>query len=966
MKIRSLSILALAGLLVLVSCKTQKKRGDLGPISQFYHNTTAEFNGYFNADVLITESMLSLDNTYQDNYNKILPVYKYAAVDNPRAAAGPLDQAIEKVTIVVSLHPESIWTDDCYLRMGQAQFLKQDFEASEETFEYLLAEFNPATMASKKTSGKSTKKKKSTRAKSSKKKKLPRAKKKKKKKRRKKSSRKKSTSTPRNTDSDTIKEEEVSETEPTDDDKIGMISLGLTQANYDDVGNGENYGLKHRPAHQEGMLWLARTYIERGDYPAAERLMGQLDRSPNTFEDVRRDLAAVQAHYYIKRKSYDQAVEHLERAIELEKDHLKQARYSFIIAQIHQRQGRMAQAYDSYERVLKFKPEYEMAFSAELNTIRSSWANGFTTADDARQELEKMTKDIKNVEYLDRIYFILATIDLKEGNKDMAIADLRKALDNSQGSGSQKADAYLMLGDLFFESGDYVEAKNYYDSTITVLPQKDEEYPRVKKLADNLTDIAANLEIIALQDSLLAISTMTEEEMRAFAFEIRKKENEARRDALLKQKENTDPRRPVGVPVSRASAGTESTFFAYNDRTLKRGERDFERNWGNRPLVDNWRRSSDISNTDLLDQQEELEIVAAVITDEDIEKVLANVPRTEADIRLANRKVEGALFALGRLYRDRLENNEKSIEALNVMLSRYPESDQRVEAWYYLYLAHTSLGHQAEAQKYYNMIIDNDPNSLFALILTDPEYANKAMDKESRLNQAYDQVYETFSAGNYTEASQLMQAARNEFGTNNTLQARFALLEAMITGNKEGKEAYVDALKDVIARYPSSPEETRAKEILRLLGASVASGPGRSEVNPSDLTGEEDAVFEVELDPTAMHYVIIVFDSQIDLAQAKVKVSDFNKQFYNVDRLKVANMYLGDAEARIPVIVIRRFNGATKAMEFYNTVQQNVEQFLGKDFNYQVYPISQTNYRNVLRSKSVEGYDPFFRANYLN
>ena len=976
MKIRSLSILFLTATLVLASCKTQKSRGDLGPLAQFYQNTTAEFNGYFNADVLLTESLTILETSHQDNYNNVLPVFPYMATDNPRSVADPLDRAIEKVTVVVSLHPESHWTDDCYLLMGKAQFLKQDFESAEETFEYLLAEFNPGSVASTKAGKKSRKKSKEPKAKKPKKRKRVspakrrRQNKRAAKKRAKERERRERLGLPDPTDTETEVAGQETDTEDGDEEYDGgMVSIGLQQPGYDDVGTGENYGLRHRPAHQEGILWLARTYIEREDFPAAERLMSQLERSPNTFEDIRRDLAPIQAHYHMKRENYPQAILYLQTAIGLESDKLKKARYAFIIAQLYEQQGQSAEAFQYYEEVLDYKPGYELTFSAQLNTIRSAWANGFSTADEARNELEKMTRDIKNDDYLDRIYYTLAIIDMQEGNRDGAIANLRKSLDNSRDQSTQRADSYLFLADLYFEQPEFVSAKSYYDSTLAVMPENDEDYQRVRLMSENLTDIAQNIQIIQLQDSLLRISGMSEDEMRAFAFDIIQRRNEAKRQALLNGQNGTNPGDPRSRTMDRPgtrgpTAAGQSTFFAYDDRAVRRGAREFERDWGDRPLVDNWRRSAVITNNDLLTEEEETEIASSVITDEDIESVLADVPRTEQDIALANRQIEGALFSLGRLYRDRLESNPLAIETLTELMRRYPETDQRVEAWYYLYLAYSEEGNRAEAQKYYDLITSNAPNSTFALILTDPEYANKAMDKEAQLNAYYDEVYTVFQAGNYQQAGSMIVEAREQFGTNNPLQARFALLDAMVTGNKDGKDAYVEALKTVIARYPNSPEETRAKEILRLLGAAVASGPGRTTVNPADVTAAER--FEPEEDPTAMHYVMVVFNGAIQLADAKTIVSDFNNQYFNVDRLKVANMYLGDAENRIPVIVIRRFNGADKAMEYYNAVQLNVEDFLEEGMDYKIFPISQTNYRHVLRSKSVEGYETFFLQNYLN
>ena len=67
-------------------------------------------------------------------------------------------------SVVVNLHREAVWTDDCYLLVGKAQYLKQDYESAEETLRYLTNEFSPEKMAEKekKSKGKDDKKNKSS------------------------------------------------------------------------------------------------------------------------------------------------------------------------------------------------------------------------------------------------------------------------------------------------------------------------------------------------------------------------------------------------------------------------------------------------------------------------------------------------------------------------------------------------------------------------------------------------------------------------------------------------------------------------------------------------------------------------------------------------------------------------------------------------------------------------------------
>ncbi len=126
------------------SCASTKKRGEASWLKKFYHNTTAYYNGYFNANLLLRESIDKLNQQHQDNFTKILDVYPYLAVENPKASAPNLDKAIEKVSVVAALHPISYWVDDCYLLIGKSQYLKQDFESSEETLEYFKETFRPS------------------------------------------------------------------------------------------------------------------------------------------------------------------------------------------------------------------------------------------------------------------------------------------------------------------------------------------------------------------------------------------------------------------------------------------------------------------------------------------------------------------------------------------------------------------------------------------------------------------------------------------------------------------------------------------------------------------------------------------------------------------------------------------------------------------------------------------------------
>lgn len=979
----------LLAIILITACTTQKRKGELSGIGKLYHNTTAHYNGYFNANELVEASILSLADQHQDNYNQLLEVYPYIAASNPQAAAADLDLAVEKVATVVSLHRYSQWTDDCYLLVGKAQFLKKDYESAESTLRYLLDEYSPeklkkkskkvkkgssATASKSNSSGskakstpKEAKKEKIDKAKEQAKKRKEANRQAKKNKKKKSSSSKGKKTPPKTTitSSDEPKTETPTPVEPVAPATKApeLIALG------DDTptdGDPDNYFLKHRPAYQEAQLWLAKTYVERDNFDGAQRILTQLDNNPETFNDVRAALGGVAAYLHIKRKAYGVATGHLEKAIELTSDKETKARFAYILGQLFQRLGNGEGAYAAFERSLKFTNDYEMAFSSRLNMAQNSWLSGKGNATEARASLEKLLKDPKNADYLDQIYYALAEIDLKEGNREAAIANLTQSLKSSRQNRAQKAESYLKLANLYYEVENYVPAKAYFDSTLQVMASTDERFDKVTKLSNSLTDIAENIQIIALQDSLLRLASMSEEEKRALANKLREEQDAARRNAAAAAFAQPDQGGPGAKPavagLQQPALQKESSFFAYDDRSLKRGKRDFETKWGSdRKLEDNWRRSNRRISSEFIEEGAAVAETSsnAPLTEEEVDKLLTGIPKTEAQKNEANIKIREAMFKLGTLYRDRLQNYEKAVAVLEELSTRYPNSNYELDAWYYLYLCYTDMDNDTKARYYFDKIIERYPSSNYARILKDPSFASKYLNEELQLNLQYDEIYGNFTKGQYEDAYTRSEKALASLMGKHPLKPKYALLMAMCAGNLRGKDAYVGELQKVIATYPDTDEQRRAKEILRLLGAA---GGAKLPGGADDIPLVASKYKPEENEP---HYILVVFkDASTSMETNKTIVSDYNQEFHKLDKLRISNMFLGK-DKNIPVLVLRRFNNKVDAMKYYNGVKLNSNKFIPAATAFEVFAVGQNNYRQLLTEENLDGYKAFFEESYL-
>jgi lipopolysaccharide biosynthesis regulator YciM len=121
------------------------------------------------------------------------------------------------------------------------------------------------------------------------------------------------------------------------------------------------------------------------------------------------------------KNNFSSAIDPLAEAIPMVKDKKRRARLTYILGQLYLKTGKYEMAYQAFEKVESLKPSYEMTFNATLNKYSASIATNKLSDDDLNSRLNKMLKDLKNEEYKDQIYFMLADINLRNNDITGAI-----------------------------------------------------------------------------------------------------------------------------------------------------------------------------------------------------------------------------------------------------------------------------------------------------------------------------------------------------------------------------------------------------------------------------------------------------------------------------------------------------------------------------------------------------------------
>jgi outer membrane protein assembly factor BamD (BamD/ComL family) len=988
-------------LLLVQSCSVQKSRNDVSKTGLFFHNLTAKYNGYFNAKTLLDEAELILSESYKDDYNKILELYEYNGVADASSQSANLDLAIKKGSTLVNLHRPSHWVPDTYLLIGQAQYFKQTYETAEETFKYMVNNYDKLHISTKKKTKeqankerairvreqqekreeekavKEKEKKKADKTKEQQQKDRKKANKQKQKEReqylkdRKKAAKAGKPLPPRPSTTSKPAAKDSVKTSPIVNKKTDKAKPEQKEKEEEGESLAQTAQKKgkpsknHRPVLQDAQLWLAKTYIMRKNGIAASIILSQLKSDPGLYEEIRPEIPVLQAYNHIKQEEYADAIPFLKEALETKGiSNKKKARVAFVLGQLTALQKDAVSSYEAFNKVSDFHPSYDLQFFAKLYAAQQGVVSGKAKKEDLLNDLKKLTRDEKNIEFGTAIYHSMALVHLADGNREEAKATLIKGL-SEKGDNTQKTESFYLMANMYYEDEDYLKAKNYFDSTLAVIGDKDIRKEEVSRYSQSLAEIARNLSIIQVQDSMLIVSTWPEKEQKQWARKIVKNRTAGLvmpKAGLLDQANAIQSGR--NIPTSLPTSGSKSTFFAYDDKVLKKGIKDFEKLWGTIKLQDNWRLSQKHSNS-LVSNVNPGDPTAAASKEEEVadageevDRILAELPKTAEQKAMANEKIRNSMYTLGILYREKLENYTKSISILESTLTKYPASEIEQDILYQLYLASMQNKDAQRADKYKNRLINEYPGSKYTQAILHPGEFAALEDRDAKINKYYDETYSMFNNGQCETAMNRVQQVDSLF-KENPLKAKFAMLGVLCTGKSQGKEAYLNALKDFIARYPQSDERDKAKDMLRyLMGDEKA-------FETADIikTKENPNAYDYVADE--LHYVIaIIYDKKENtLSDLKISISDFNQKFFQNDDLKISNIFL-DQDATIPIIMVRKFDNAAAGLRYFQTIKNNRNQFIKPEINHELFAISQSNYRKLHASKNVVGYKDFFEANY--
>ncbi len=726
---------------------------------------------------------------------------------------------------------------------------------------------------------------------------------------------------------------------------------------------------KNDPTLYIAELWIAKTNIEIGNYTDAlfsltildeaieaekkrkeekpgffkkKEKIAKKDRIAKFPKKIRFDLEKTKADLALKKNNKEDAIKYLEESLKFAKKQLDKSRIHFILGQLYEATNQRELAKAHYSKVLKYTAPYEMTFSAR---IKRAFMGGDAKLE---KELKKMLRDVKNSEFKDQIYYALADMEIQKGNIPKAKEYLTQSAFYSTTNSRQKGLAYEKLGNMSFSEKNYVVAQKYYDSCSIVI---NDQYPNavgVRTKAAKLSDLVKAVETAEFEDSVQKIAKLSESDREDFVKNVIKK---IKKDEENRKKMEAERLRELQANQAMAAQNNDvngGKWYWNNPKTRSEGYDEFRKLWGNRVNEDNWRRSDKIEFTTFEETATDTLVKNDSVAKKEIdtltvELLMTRVPLTDSAISASNERLLAALYDAGIIYKDQLMESGMAVKQFNNVLDRKMESNYNLLSSYQLYrMYHESEPAKATVQKEY--ILNMFPNSDYANFLRDPEYFIKKKERDAVAEKEYLVVLDRYNRGLYSPVIAKANTIISE-EKENVFRSKYMLLKAMSIGQtSEHKQEIVPMLEQIIREYPKTPEEKRAIELLDILKSGVSTN------ELVDFTKKSIYTYD-----NKEHLVLVFLENDQNSNAEKLKVSNFNNEFFSRSKLKINSKIYGTDQS---VIVLEVFESDEKALE-YIRVFKNTRKYLLNLQKAKILVITNENLKILFETQKLEEYEDF-------
>ncbi len=611
-----------------------------------------------------------------------------------------------------------------------------------------------------------------------------------------------------------------------------------------------NRSWENKNVRNESMVWQARNYFEAGEINEGISLLQLLKTDAGFPKRLQPFLYEQLAYGYYLSGMNDSAANYLIKGLDNAQDLLTKARWSFLIAQLYEKEQKIDLAYNWYKKAGAIVSNPVIAVYASIYMASIDANRGKKSWESLANALERMIKKDKYAGFADIIYYEMAQLALKNQAVGKANQWLIASIQKNEKNTKLKQKTLVQLGALNYKIDQFSVAKIAYENLNDLLktfPNYDQITLR-KKWIDKIADLN---ELIKNEDSLqfiYAAPALLQEQMA---------KQWQKRIALIKSQEKdlfTDPNKKTdesvtvnknnqtnntGYSFGNAFATTttkqdvKSDFYFDNPQNVTMGVTNFIKKWGDRPNVDNWRRKttiqlakSTIAKTNIDSTQKNIQLSKKVIENakpvgnkknktalqaqDSTEQLNIQLIQTASDLTQSKLSWNKNSLSLAKIFLYELNDFEKALPRYKAVIQNDIEPAMTESALLDLASHYLHIGQTTTSDSLIALITRQFPEGIYVQKKKAKENLD-LIDKNSA--EAYKAVYFLAQIGDWEQFGAQMETVQKQFkGTKWNTPYQFLKVKMHAQLGKDSLA--IVYCNEIIAQNKSESIKARAKNII--------------------------------------------------------------------------------------------------------------------------------------------------------
>lgn len=623
------------------------------------------------------------------------------------------------------------------------------------------------------------------------------------------------------------------------------IGSNLNQSGKFSIASPENNrAWENKNVRNESMIWQARTYFEAGEINEGISLLQLLKTDAAFPKRLQPFLNEQLAYGYYLSGINDSAANYLIKGLDNTKDPLTKARWSFLIAQLYEKEQKFDLAYNWYRKagtivsnpIIAVYASIYMA-SIDANRGKKSWEN-------LANDLERMIKKDKYAAFADIIYYEMAQLAVRNNSISKANQWLIASIQKNEKNTKLKQKTLVQLGAINYKIDQFSVAKIAYENLNDLL-KSFPNYDQITLRKKWINKIAELNELIAKEDSLQMIYAAPKILQERLAKQWQK------RAALLKAQEKdlfTDPnKQKAGFSnvnnnsqknnsentFSNSFANTtpnkevKSDFYFDNPQNVSMGIKNYIKKWGDRPNVDNWRRKTTIQlarasqvNANIDSTQASMQLNTAPVVNKSIKSITQEkdsaeeysiqLIETEIDLKQSRTNWNNNSLSIAKIFLYELNDFEKALPRYKAVIQNDIEPATTESALLDLASHYLHIGQITSSDSLIALITKKFPEGIYVQKKKAKENLDR-IDKNSA--EAYKTAYFLAQIGDWDQFGTQMGEAQKQFkGTKWYTPYQFLRVKMYAQLGKDSLA--IEYCNEIIAQNKSESIKAKAKNII--------------------------------------------------------------------------------------------------------------------------------------------------------